>query len=232
MMKRLIGVLILVAGLNGCGAEAPNDVYWMANQCLQMHTDGREVYGSDGSYYLAETSGQADPFFFKPSALGQYMLFDAGARWLAAGETVWAMGEPQLSRGAIWQAHLSAGDGYRFRSSESGHWLSVQGGQLVTATDEADATLFTLQAAEGCADFPEADTNASGEPDRSHFDDGAVWGMADVHNHLFGSMAFAGNVMAGDVFHPLGITRALQDCRAEHGVNGWLDITGFVTGGR
>lgn len=218
MWRTVSKALVVSFMLAGCGAEDPPaaDVYWMANQCLSLAAADDTVPG---------------PFFFKATGLGSYMLYDSAQRWLGAGTTLFRGDLAQLDERAQWRLEVTADQHYKIQSTARGQWLAMQNGDLQYADTAARATGFALQQAQGCAEFPEASTNSQGTPGQSSFADGAVWGMADVHAHLFGSMAFAGNVMAGDVFHPLGITRALPDCRVEHGANGWLDVTGFVTGG-
>lgn len=248
-MVRFGIALLAVAGLmTGCGGSgdageedttsavtSATDVYWMANQCLFLSSE----QGDELGYVSASASiptysilgGPAEAFYFKPTALGRYMLFDSQARWLVAGEVPQAAGLSQLDERADWQLYPAENNQYHLRSTVNDQWLAINGSQLQYAPTAELASSFYLTPTDGCAEFPEASTNSAGAPVRASFDDGAVWGMADAHAHVFGSMAFAGNVMSGDVFHPLGITKALQDCRAEHGVNGWMDLTGFITGG-
>jgi hypothetical protein len=136
-----------------------------------------------------------------------------------------------LSIHAQWQFHQSEDGGFRFYSLADQAWFSANENGLSLDQNEASAVTVRFIAADDCAEYPEISTNSEGVPVKGEFEDGAVWGVADAHAHLFGSMAFSGNIMAGDVFHPLGVTKALQDCRVEHGNHGWLDITGFVTSG-
>ena len=250
-MERWLLLLILPLGLFGCGAgdetlsdEQPvantADVYWLANQCLQLQTEAGSISRQGDHYYVTSMAEQAEPFHFEPSALGEYMLFDSAGSWLSAdanANAVQAIDAARLDDHVRWQV-ISQGQGQGqvhirayTKASQPQAWLSVHGGQLTLSASESAAESFSFAPATGCTEFPDTTTNTQGAPGRSHFDDGALWGMADIHNHLFGGMAFAGNVMAGEVFHPLGITKALQDCRAEHGLHGWMDVTGFITGG-
>jgi hypothetical protein len=82
---------------------------------------------------------------------------------------------------------------------------------------------------ESCAQFPEANSNAEGEPFKGTTKDGRVLGMADVHVHLTATN-FLGNAQHGNPFHRFGVTHALNDCRETHGPNGMLDVVGSLLG--
>ena len=244
-MRAAIMTLIVLLVLWGCGSEdlqnsdlanetgvtTVHDVHWMANRCITVASDAGVLSLSPQGYFLSEDAADAVALFFKPSGLGRYMLFDINEQWLQADVYPQPVGQAQLDERVIWAVHRFGDQQYQLQAQSNGQWLTVNGHQLQLTSQQADAAAFSFSASQGCAMFPEATTNSVGVPNRSQFEDGAVWGFADVHNHLFGSMSFAGNVMSGDVFHPLGISKALQDCRAEHGVNGWMDVTGFVTSG-
>lgn len=231
--------------LSACGAEdipestpqqspSPGDRS-LANACVNIVADGQAVRVlGDGYYGLSETREQAEPFFMKASGLGTYLFYDRDGGWLASASSdvqrPVRVGLHKLDMNAQWRV-LADGDGrHRIQATRNASWLGWAGLQL-SSGPEMGAGRFALEPASGCTSYPEIGTQAEGEPTVGEFSDGAVWGMADAHAHLFGSMAFAGNIMDGDVFHPLGVEKALEDCRLEHGQHGWLDITGFVTAG-
>ncbi len=245
-----VGVVAWTVVLVGCGgsnsasgpdgarqaqAAEPSNAYSMANQCWLIRSDaGYLTYNPAlAGYSFQPDATAAEPIYLKPTGLGHYMLFDSLSQWLQASEsTIAPASQSQLDNDAVWELNVVAQNQYQFRSQTQSSWLGqANNGSLQLVSSRDAATVINLTSTSGCAEFPEASTNTQGSAGGESFADGAVWGMADVHAHLFGGMAFANNVMAGDVFHPLGVTEALADCRAEHGVNGWLDITGFVTGG-
>lgn len=230
--------------LTSCGADNNNDTpitaeraassnspYQFANLCFQLETDNYVVQRapSETHYSLSDVKGQATPFFFKPTDLSQYMLFDETKHWLSAHDS--PARTDTLDDRVEWSLFSLDNGEYVLQSASNGQWLSANEHQLLFSNDERDAAHFSITTTEGCAEFPEASTNASGIPARGEFEDGAVWGIADVHAHLFGTLAFGGNIIAGDVFHPLGITKALGECSVEHGKKARLDLTGFVTSG-
>lgn len=77
--------------------------------------------------------------------------------------------------------------------------------------------------ASGCAAYPEAQLNANGVPFKGRNTDGTVFGYAETHMHLGGSMMLGGRMSYGAPFHKFGIAHALGDCAEDHGPNGMLD---------
>ncbi|MDX1694659.1 MAG: hypothetical protein R3208_12910 [Ketobacteraceae bacterium] len=234
-------VLFMASGCGGGGSGSKGSAesnrslevasqtpYQFANQCYYLKSD-EAFLGIDpvsGQYMLDATADQAARFYLKPSALGSYLFYDHEQFLLGAHDN--PVRTQRLDERLIWQLEQRGPALFALWAADSGYL--AKNGSALTFSDAADTALTAeFVAAENCASYPEIGTNSEGEPIKSEFADGAVWGLADVHAHLFGTLAFGGNVMAGNVFHPLGVEKALQDCRVEHGVGGKTDITGFVT---
>jgi microsomal dipeptidase-like Zn-dependent dipeptidase len=83
---------------------------------------------------------------------------------------------------------------------------------------------FDFVPVSGCAEYPEAQLNASGEPFKGSNPDGTVFGYAETHMHLGGSHMLGGRMSYGAPFHKFGITHALGNCEYDHGPNGVLDV--------
>lgn len=92
--------------------------------------------------------------------------------------------------------------------------------------DSADQQ-FELQplTAASCAQFPEAQNNASGNTFKGTTPDGRVVGMADTHVHIT-STTFLGGAKSGAPFHKFGVTHAVGDCSEFHGPGGSTDAVG------
>lgn len=88
-------------------------------------------------------------------------------------------------------------------------------------TDEA----FSFERATGCANFPEAQSNFSGQPFKGTRPDGTVLGHADAHVHI-SATEFLGGAHWGKPFHKFGVEQALGNCAVEHGDDGRLDVVG------
>ena len=115
----------------------------------------------------------------------------------------------------------------------SAQQLLVDEAGVLTTASEAEGTadqfrFVPLQ--EGCAVFPEAQSNVEGETFSGTTEDGRVLGMADVHVHI-SATEFLGRAQWGWPFHPLGVTHALGDCNEYHGEEGSQDAVGAFLGG-
>lgn len=203
--------------------------YSLANGCFDVEV-GDSFLALDqtgNNYTLRPDSVDAAPFFLKPSGLGRYLLMDGAELMLAAHES--PVRTALLDMRLEWEISNADVDVFYVQSTQNQKWLGKQGAALALYDDLANAQTIRFIPAQGCAEFPETTTNSTGAPSKGEFEDGAVWGVADIHAHLFGTLAFGGNVMVGDVFHPLGIKKALEACSNQHGMGGRADITGYAT---
>lgn len=100
--------------------------------------------------------------------------------------------------------------------------VSTLTGDALGSTDGAGT--YDFVPASGCADYPEAQLNATGVPFKGRNPDGTVFGYAETHMHLGGSMMLGGRMSYGAPFDKFGITHALGNCEVDHGPNGALDV--------
>lgn len=237
--------VLILGGCGGGGGSSSEDLsaesraavageirqtpYQFANQCYAVElADGFiAIDGVSSGYSLTDSQEAAARFYLKASDLARYLLFDQHAYLLAAHDDV--VRTQELDMRLQWELQQRGDRSFVLFATATQQWLTTNGAGLELVTDPASATEVRFHQAEGCQPYPEAELNAVGEPTKAEFADGAVWGIADAHAHLFGTLAFGGNVMVGDVFHPLGLPKALEDCSNQHGIGGKLDITGFVT---
>jgi hypothetical protein len=100
-------------------------------------------------------------------------------------------------------------------------------GTLKTQPAPSDYTedAFSFEPATGCANFPEAQSNFSGEPFKGTQPDGTVLGHADAHVHI-SATEFLGGAHWGKPFHKFGIEHALGNCEEDHGDQGQKDVVG------
>ncbi|MFN4327607.1 MAG: hypothetical protein ACK4FF_01920 [Limnobacter sp.] len=273
-----------VAGRVTSNELNPSDRFTLANQCLSVHpaggTAGLAVLES--GYTLAS---QASGFFFKPSRLGHYLLYDTDGRYLALNDSnpfnqaklgsyvraatdflsglgdlvevlevarpasdalrsssdelgtraASALGNPQAdstpSRAseasflAVWVVENSTEPGrFLIKQSVTGQYLAIKDGAIALASTAQAATPFGVKAAQGCAQYPEAQLNASGTPFTGTTSTGEVVGWVDTHIHIGGSEALGGRLAHGRPFHPFGIPQALNSCDADHGPQGTLGV--------
>ncbi len=184
-------------------------------------------------------------FHLRPSDLGTYLLYDAEAHYFIAesdDEGAVSFGRPERLMSALellddsyqspaeWALETSARDPerYQLRQLASGEYLTLTG----LSGEAASAAIITLHPAEGCAPFPELSVDATGTVAPREWDDGDVYGIAEIHSHMMTNFGFGGGgIFHGAPFHRLGVEHALPDCESSHGPEGRKDLAGFFYDG-
>jgi len=226
-----------------------NNPYQFANGCYSMEftRTGESLEGHD-MYYRAGDNGE--PFFMKPSALGQYIFHDSRGRYLAVTKTITGyrpVRTDRLNTGAIWELKWeNSMEGFVLRSRQAGLILEMnEKGALTLANETSDRSLIAFTETEGCRSFPEADLNVNlnvdekqalsrpnpGTPGEDYTDREPVTGYADTHAHLNHFLGSGQTTFVGETFNPLGITEALKDCSSLHGIDGVTDLFGMAVDG-
>ena len=227
-------------------------IYGFASGCYA-------VEGFDGvsapRYLAAAASGDtfafsedaveaAARFRMRASDLGTYLFYDGektyfsamdeGAGWQLA-RSVTLESDIQLlddtfKSPAEWHLEVSDRDPQRYQLEHyrTGAYLTLSG----LTEDASSAAIITLYPREGCPDFPELPLDASGSVSPKKWDDGDVWGVAEIHSHMFSNAGFGGGgIFHGAPFHRLGVEHALSDCEPFHGPEGRRDLVGVVYDG-
>ena len=237
-------------------APGPDDVYWPAGACFAVGAAGGGYLtpAAGGTFgFAAATPAAATPLRLRAADLGHYVLYDPDRRlWLATAGSPeaaasakpgnWVLNisaDKDLVRiavgaetsDAVWALERAFGDTLRLRHVNSGRFLATGGpGGRGTATlgGRGGAAAVTLEATDGCAEYPELALDAEGAIAKTTWEDGSLYGVADVHSHLFTNLAFGGGgVFHGAPYHPLGVEHALEDCDQAHGLGGNRDLVGF-----
>ncbi len=244
-MLRISSALgVLAAVLFAAPAAQAQDRYALAGGCygLKSLSTGNFAAKTAGGGYAANAGRPgAERFHLQATDLGRYLLYGKDRDFLAHGipEPVGdVVGLPLPGGGAPAPvARIQA----ETAPSESGDWrvdvvdgayvltlpsadkvlAAGDGGALVLADRGAagDRARFAFEAADGCAAYPEADTNVTGEPTRGATTFGEVSGFVDAHMHMMAFEFLGGRVHCGRPWHPYGVASALQDC-PDHGPNG------------
>ncbi|MEH6515286.1 MAG: hypothetical protein V7742_01290 [Halioglobus sp.] len=267
---QLLGLCLLTFALHGCGSDSsdrpsspaedfvPDDVppdestvFTVANGCFAISPDGEESFLAVNEVenlieMLAGSSQDASRFLFRPSDLGQYLVYDENKGYLVsdgedllrqtalASDTAMVDGEVIIqdrrqSEGE-WQLLAAPNGRFKMQHIQSGAFINERG----NLGDEEEAADLVLSEQQGCAEFPELSLDATGEVAVTEFDDGSVFGFVETHSHLFTNLSFGGGgVFHGAPFHPLGVEHALADCELSHGIDGRKDFqdSGFSGGG-
>ena len=214
-MRRLFPLLALAIAL-ALPAAAPaqeesGPAYGLAKGCysLQAASDGKFVAkGEDGSYRLVADQAQAEAFRFQATRLGQFLLYGKARDFMSGDGDVKAASGPDGT--ADWAVVGNAGN-HRFTLPDAGgRALGRDGDRLVTV--EGAGEEFLLPTAQGCAEYPEVDLNATGQTARmpTHF--GEVRGTMDGHMHMMAFEFIGGSIHCGRPWHPYGAPYALVDC--------------------
>jgi hypothetical protein len=218
--------------------ELPLNRYAAANSCFALQSDstGNMVAADGGNGYAANAteSRVAEVFFFKPSALGEYLFYAADSRLLSTSSGA-VVGTQDVTEDAVWIVDMNRPNGgFSIVSFTTGDSLVVgSGGQLSLGNPVGgnDAFRFALTE-QPCTPFPEMPLGIVGETFKGRGVDKPVIGFADVHSHFGmshemsadGSVGPAvGGVLYGQPFNPLGVSHALHDCEEFHGPDGIKD---------
>jgi microsomal dipeptidase-like Zn-dependent dipeptidase len=218
-MRCRIATLVLslaVLALPAPASAAPGDeaVYGLVHGCYGLRSVDAQKFvakQASGGYALtADTVGGAEPFRMQATALGRYMLYGKAGDFLAAGsgDAVEVVGGPGAH--ADWKV-APGGGAFRLTLNGTNRALATdQNGRLVTTI--GSGTPFTFEKAEGCATFPEAELNVTGEPSKGVSPFSQVRGTVDAHMHMMAFEFLGGKAHCGRPWSPYGITEALRDC--------------------
>ena len=253
----LVCLITIAAAQLGCSdtPEAPFErqppatdlgVHGYAKGCfaVELYDGGRKVafinVQDDGYALVGKGPAEAASFTMQPSDLATYLLYDSEGRYFAAeaDEQTWRWTRPAILQSVVdrldesfrspaeWRLERSVRDPerYQMRHYATDRYLGFDG-----LTDKAEsAAIVTLHPAQDCKPFPELGLDATGQVQAKSWPNGELWGIAEVHSHIFSDAGFGGGgVFHGAPFHRLGVERALPDCSRSHGPEGKRDLMGF-----
>ena len=154
--------------------KTPRTKYALANGCYTLVPGGT-------------------PLYFKPTALGTYLIQDPDSQLLVPGGTV-----DEAAAEAVWTAELT---GKQLTLTQDGEPLTIDG-----------ASSFRATRASGCTAYPEADVNVRGNPHGGVSDFQEVRGYVDGHTHHMAFEFLGGMAHCGKPWDPFGAPFALVDC--------------------
>ena len=230
----LLAVVLLLAGAGAAPiAQAAESRYSLAGGChaLRSLSPGGYVAKAGGGYSASTDAGGAERFRLQATALGRYLLYTRAQDFMAAApgplpllsaEGVGTASAP--SEKADWRVDDAGGGAFRLVLPAAGERVlaaSGPGGRLELADPAAarDTALFSFEATDGCAVFPEVEVNATGTPSKGATSFGEVRGLIDAHMHMMAFEFLGGRAHCGRPWHPYGVAQALVDC-PDHYPNG------------
>jgi hypothetical protein len=155
--------------------------------------------------------------------LGSYLLYRTDRQFLAAGSGNTVGPAAQPSPAADWVVEDAPAGGFTLSPKSAPDQLLAAGGGglvLVPRSGAGDSSRFSFTPAAGCADYPEAELDATGTPARGATPYGQVRGLLDGHMHWVNFEYLGGNFHCGKPWHPYGIPFALPDCSSIEGPQG------------
>ncbi len=234
---------------------ADEGIHGFANGCYAVESfDGhktlrylQKAQSGEGFEFSADDMDTAARFHMRPSDLETYLFYDRDKGYLAA-EAAADGAEFQFTRPvslqskvdlldetfkspAEWRLQSSSRDSarYQLKHYATGRYLTRSG----LTEDVSKAAIITLHPQEGCIAFPELSIDATGTVALRKWEDGDVYGIAEVHSHMMADSGFGGGgLYHGAPFHRLGVERALPDCTRSHGPEGRRDLMGFFYDGK
>jgi len=222
----LAALLVAAAPAAGAG-ERIGDRFAAANRCLTVATGAGFVAATADGYRVTRDRVQAEPFFFEPTGLGRYLLYDSGRRLLAAGGGAGIERATAPGRRAEWALRRAMPRSFRVKLVHGPGRLAVaESDSLVRGAGAGRAGRFRLVPAHGCSRYPDPSPGTSGEPGPSVNPDGTVRGFVDTHLHITADMRAGGRVIDGKAYDRYGVTRALGRDARNHGPDGSADVTG------
>jgi microsomal dipeptidase-like Zn-dependent dipeptidase len=170
----------------------PQDRYAMANGC----------------YALAGA-----PIYFKPTDLGDYLLYDAARTFVTAG----GARASQPGAATVWTARKS---GPWFTLSNNGSPLTIEG-----------ANRFRLTRTTGCMAYPESQIGVTGAPHAGVSPYQEVRGYVDAHTHGMAFEFLGGAAHCGKPWDRYGAPYALVDCPDHTATGGYGGVLESVLSG-
>ena len=208
---------------------APQTRYSLAGGCYGLRSlSSGQFVAKSGDGYRASAPGVdgAEPFRMQASALGRYLLYGAAGDFVAMDSQNRVVHASTPS--ADWQVDAPAAGSFTL-SPSAGKVLAVSPGTgqlvLAEAASAGAAAQFAFETSHGCAQFPEAELNAVGQPFKGASPEGDVMGFMDGHFHWTAFEFIGGQFHCGKPWDAWGVTYALPDCANYEGPQGSLAPT-------
>lgn len=208
---------------------------------LKKYHQGGIVDNGLSYNFSANNVVEASRFFFKPSALFDYLVTDTDNRFLASHLPAEASAGRYAGWFANWRVDAFPQTNGEVLFSFYGHGLkktmrhntNSQGLyfiDLLNPFNKNSESGYKLVAQSGCLPYPEVKLNiVENAPATSDVTE-PVRGFIDSHAHITSFEFMGGKFMHGQPYHRWGIADALSDSKGIHGPWGALDIIGNLMG--
>lgn len=176
------------------------------------HLHPQDRYALAGGCYTLIPDG--DPFLFKATDLGSYLIYDADRAFLLADGS--RASSP--SADTVWKIAPAGSGRYSFRTGTGALTL-------------AGRTSFRPTRATGCTPYPESQIDISGRPHAGVTPYQEVRGYVDGHTHGMAFEFLGGDVHCGKPWDRYGAPYALVDCPDHTATGGYGGVLESVLSG-
>lgn len=244
----LIVLLLLLTSMNfkcytsisDLESKDQNPEYSLANNYYKIKSiyNNKYLVGNDAGYEAqALTGAEAMTFYFKPSALGTYILYDKDSKWLNVNTFNAIIRNTSRNNSIQWKVKEQSDGTFSLYSITKKKYIGISETSLVWKDSVDSSCFFAFEKTSGTNPFPEANTcvtiqstngstvapeNAMSRPSIGN----RIIGYADTHGHINHFLGSGQVTFVMEPFSPLGIQEALNSCAGWHGNGGALDIWG------
>jgi microsomal dipeptidase-like Zn-dependent dipeptidase len=225
---------------SGCAVPPqPSFVSSVAESCygIYAHATGRFLSHTGTAFYRADrpTVGSFERFYLKATGSNTFVVYSTDASYLSSDTAGFVGKAVKPDTWEEWELIPRTSAKYALRSTAHGHYLSVEATVLwgVVNTKAAAGAWeeFSFTAESGCSTPPESGVNTTAVPQPTPVGQ-PVWGIADIHSHMFSDEGFGGLMFAGEPFHRFGMDAAIGWCNDNHGPEGAGDVLGNLMDGQ
>ena len=231
-LAALIALLAVPSAAPAATSPAP-DRYDFANGCYAMRSVALDRYvakAEDGYAASASSAAEAEPFFMEPPELGRYLFYGPGRDYFVAAGADGVEPAAEPSDAAEWEVKES-GDGFSIGSVAAGKPLAANADGSLGLGGSAENAVFEFEKARGCAEYPEVDVSALGDPAGGETPYGEAQGIVDAHMHMMAFEFLGGAVHCGRPWHRYGVEYALDDCPDHYPNGGAAVLENALSGG-
>ena len=234
------------------GAADANARYKLVHGCYALQTAaGKFVAKKDGGGYAASAGAASagEPIRMQATRLGEYLFFGKAGDFVAADDGGAVITATAPSDNAEWRVE-SVGKAFKITLPAQERALAVSDGGDLTLASAPSA--FEFVKTTGCATYPEAEVNVTGQPHTGPSAWAETRGFIDPHFHWMAFEFIGGRFHCGRPWHEYGIAFALVDCPdhepdgaaaineavfsngsvdGRHNTDGWPTFAGWPTAG-
>jgi hypothetical protein len=192
--------------------SVPTDRYNLFNACYGLKSIATGKY-LNALAFSSSTLAGGSPLFFKPTALGHYMLYTKAQTYLSGNKTNLVIAT-KPGPAVDWTLTQAGKGSFRIYREGSGY-LQVPTNALSLATFATapnSRTQFTPYKRTGCTPYPEIGTGVYGKPAAGATAIQETRGTIDAHTHGMAFEFLGGDLHCGRPWSPWGVTVALKGC--------------------